>query len=204
MKKYQLKKNNFGFTLVELMVAIAIFSIVMVTAVSALMNVIDANNKARAIKTAINNISLALEGISKDMRMGTEYACGNNSEPNDNCPDGGNIIKYRSIRADYDSALKQYGFAYYKFENGAIKECLEKNGNFCNFTGPFTALTSSEVNISKAVFYVLGVQFPIPDSNKTQPRMIVTISGEAGAKEKIKTIFDLQTSISERTRPKTL
>ena len=191
MKYNQIKK---GFTLVEMMVAIAVFSIVMVTAMSALLNVIDANNKARAIKTAINNISFALEGISKDMRMGTDYACGDGGEPVGDCSSGGNIIKYRSIRADLEANGLKRKFAYYKFDGAQIWSCLQKGTINCS-SQDFIPVTSKEVNLTKVVFYVLGVG----DETK-QPRMIMTISGEAGTKEKIKTTFDLQTSVSQITR----
>lgn len=199
MLKNPIKKNR-GFTLVEMLVAIAVFSIVMVTAMSALLNVIDANNKARSIKTAINNVSFALEGISKDMRMGTEYGCGNGSEPDGDCLSGGNIIKYRSIRADEETIgpLTQHKYVYYKFENDQLEECLEKDGLACNYSGPFTPITSSEVKIEKAVFYVLGTDNTLIP--KPQPRMILTVSGKAGDKEKISTEFDLQTSVSQVTR----
>jgi len=195
MLKNQIKKEK-GFTLVEMMVAIAVFSIVMVTAMSALLNVIDANNKARAIKTAINNISFALEGISKDMRVGTDYACGLDEEPNGDCSDGGNIIKYRSIRADEESVgdSVQRKYAYYKFEGTQIFTCLEKDGIICGINGDFTPITSTEVEMNSVWFYVLGTGDPTK-----QPRLIMTVSGKAG-KGKISTEFDLQTSISQINR----
>jgi prepilin-type N-terminal cleavage/methylation domain-containing protein len=179
-----------GFTLVEMMVAIAVFSIVMVTAMSALLNVIAANNKARAIKTAINNVSFALEGISKDMRMGTDYSCIDELNDNVTCSSEGNIgIKYKSPRA-YSGQ-----YAYYKFEDTAILECLEKEeSDSCAGNLDFMPITSSEVEITKATFYVLGTE-----SDLKQPRMILTLSGKAG-KDKIATTFDLQTGISQRTR----
>ncbi len=189
------KKN--GFTLVEMMVAIAVFSIVMVTAMSALLNVIDANNKARAIKTAINNVSFALEGISKDMRMGTDYVCGVSEDTN--IPDGvdnvctsggGNIIGYKSPRASSGK------MAYYRFHGTQIEECLEKEaGTTCSISD-FQPITSTEATLTNVKFYVLGV-----NEDGKQPRMIMTVSGEAGAKEKIKTQFDLQTGVSQRLRP---
>lgn len=207
MMKYQSKKNNpstklmtrKGFTLIEMMVAIAVFSIVMVTAMSALLNVIDANNKARSIKTAINNISFALEGISKDMRMGTEYEC---FLRDGNCVG----IKYKSPRVE----LK--GYAYYKFqpgqdgESGQVLECLEKDGRNCTSPSDFQPITSAEVNLTDVKFYVLGVENSlnsVDSGTKTQPRMIMTISGTAGPanKPKLQTTFDLQTSVSQRIRP---
>jgi prepilin-type N-terminal cleavage/methylation domain-containing protein len=196
MFRYQNKKIG-GFTLVEMMVAIAVFSIVMVTAMSALLNVIDANNKARSIKTAINNISFALEGISKDMRMGTDYACGNNIEPNGDCTGGGNVIKYKSPRAILSNGTREY--AYYKFEGTKLFECLSNDSVACNYlSGPWTPITSSEVTLTSVKFYIIGAESY--DVLTTQPRMVMTVSGEAGTKEKLKTTFDLQTGISQLTR----
>jgi prepilin-type N-terminal cleavage/methylation domain-containing protein len=208
MGYFSLKKKK-GFTLVEMMVAIAVFSLVMVAAMSALLNVIDANAKARAIKSAINNISFALDGISKDMRMGTDYACGTLSvvsEPvSKDCSDGNtDIIKYRSHRAYYNSGTGEYGYAYYKFAANQIWECLEKSGVSCASAASPTyyPVTSLDVKLNKVTFYVLGVtdSTRAEGNGKTQPRMIITVSGEAGIKEKVKTTFDLQTSISQRTK----
>ena len=204
MKYFNLKDKK-GFTLVEMMVAIAVFSIVMVTAMSALLNVIDANNKARSLKTAVNNISFALDGISKDMRVGTDYKCGTviTSMPSSvalECTNdtGGKIIGYRSPRADLDGSGNRK-YAYYRFKSPQIEECLEKGSVVTCADGDFNPITSGEVTLTKTVFRVLGVESP--DVSTTQPRMIITVSGEAGAKEKIKTRFDLQTSVSQRIRP---
>lgn len=207
MRNHNIKTKCGGFTLVEMMVAIAVFSVVMVTAMSALLNVIDADAKARSIKTAINNISFALEGISKDMRMGTEYACLDNYGAvigDGNCSGGGDGIKYRSNRADVGGDGKNK-FAYYRWKGTQIEGCLEKAPVVSGICGDldFHPITSTEVKLDKVVFYVLGVQNPVPLTNKTQPRMIMTISGTAGSanKARLQTTFDLQTSVSQRIRP---
>jgi len=187
-----------GFTLVEMMVAIAVFSIVMVTAMSALLTVVDANNKARAIKTAINNVSMAIESISKDMRMGTDYGCADSESGSfAECSTGNSVIRYKSPRAFFDISSGERKFAYYKFKTGQIWSCLEKTADMdCSQSSNFLPITSSEVTIKNAVFYVIGTN-PL---DGLQPRMIMTVSGEAGNKEKIKTEFDLQTSVSQRIR----
>jgi prepilin-type N-terminal cleavage/methylation domain-containing protein len=188
-----------GFTLVEMMVAIAVFSIVMVVAMSALLNVIDANNKARSIKTAINNISFALEGISKDMRMGEDYECFETLPDDPNQCAG---IKYRSPRAGVITTGDNKGknmFAYYKYEVTQLYECLEKiSTDDCSIANAvFSPITSYEVTLKKVRFYILGV-----GEDGKQPRMIMTISGTAGPenKPKLQTDFDLQTSVSQRKR----
>lgn len=202
MKKTYFKKT--GFTLVELMVAIAVFSIVMVVATGALLNVIDANQKAQTIKTAINNINFALEGISKDMRMGTNYGCGqevaeNTSEAD--CLTGGKLISYKSP--------KEGGrYVYYRFkktgegenEVGRIERrvCLDNSPQDCSDYSP---LTSSEINITSLSFYLVGASDSRkPLGNRTQPRVLITLTGEAGKKEKTQTQFSLQTSVSQRPR----
>ena len=185
-----LKNKNSGFTLVEMMVAIAVFSVVMVTAMSALLNIIDANNKARAIKVAVDNVSFALEGISKDMRMGTEYKCLDDSGVITPCSSTGNSgIQYQKSDAGGNVIIVRYLFVA---SSGLVKGKIQKEIN----SDSFHDITSSEVNILKMKFYVLNA-----NDNTKQPRMIMTLTGEAGVKDKIKTDFDLQTSVSQRVRP---
>ena len=185
-----LKNKNSGFTLVEMMVAIAVFSVVMVTAMSALLNIIDANNKARAIKVAVDNVSFALEGISKDMRMGTEYKCLDDSGVITPCSSTGNSgIQYQKSDAGGNVIIVRYLFVA---SSGLVKGKIQKEIN----SDGFHDITSSEVNILKMKFYVLNA-----NDNTKQPRMIMTLTGEAGVKDKIKTDFDLQTSVSQRVRP---
>ena len=208
---YKNIKNN-GFTLVEMMVAVAVFSIVMLTAMSALLNVIDANNKARSVKTAINNISFALEGISKDIRVGTDYACGSSVneilgvESGQDCINGGTAIKYRSNRTEKDG--DKFRYSYYSFgENddgiGQIYSCLEKTLADTCASNTFTAVTSPEVDITSARFYVVGNGLD-GGGKKQQPHLIIVISGVAGPKSKtrLQTSFDLQTSVSQILRIK--
>jgi prepilin-type N-terminal cleavage/methylation domain-containing protein len=209
--KYLISKKNRGFTLVELMVAVAVFSIVMVTAASALLNVIEANRKAQAIKTAINNINFALEAISKDMRVGTEYECldedFNKINPDGNCGvSGGVAIRYRSVQAGDDTGNKKL-YAYYYFDNKttgpnsrSIMGCVEDNANDCsNYDANYSRLTSEEIAITSARFYVVGNTAP-GVSPKLQPRMVMTLTGKVNEGKKTETEFNLQTSVSQRAR----
>lgn len=56
-----------------MIVAVALFAIVMVVVVGALVSLIDANRKARTQKTAVNNIHSTIESLSREMREGTDY-----------------------------------------------------------------------------------------------------------------------------------
>ena len=206
MKNLNIKNKNSGFTLVEMMVAIAVFSIVMVMAMGALLNVIESNNKAQSIKTAVDNISFALEGISKDMRMGTKYSCSKDGGSNfiGDCPDGGDTISFKSSKT---IGGVENPYIYYRFLDNQMWSCVGgTSGGSC--TGTYSALTSSPltgvtISATSSRFYVLGVTHSNdPVGTRTQPRAIIVVEGTAGSKAKTQTSFDLQTSISQISRIK--
>src|SRR3989344_2142786 len=64
---------NAGFTLVEMIVAVALFAIVMVVAVAALLSLTAANRKAQAIQSVMNNLNITLDGMVRNIRMGVDY-----------------------------------------------------------------------------------------------------------------------------------
>ena len=64
-----------GFTLIELMTAMAIFTVIMAISMGSITGIFDANRKSRSLKTAITNLNLAVESMSKEMRFGKNYHC---------------------------------------------------------------------------------------------------------------------------------
>jgi prepilin-type N-terminal cleavage/methylation domain-containing protein len=64
------KNINKGFTLIELIVAIFIFSLILIAIVSVFVSTTTAYSKGRAIKTIKENTEFALSSIAKDVRMG--------------------------------------------------------------------------------------------------------------------------------------
>ena len=173
MKKKE-RNNEKGFTLVEMIVAVSIFTVVMFVSVGALLAIADANRKANALRTVMDNLNFAMESMSRSIRTGKDYACG----PSANCPQGGPSIAFtdqNNVRVVYD----------YNAANKSIT--VQKDG------GIPQAITSPEVQIDSLTFYVTGVG---PDGK--QPKVTVSVSGTAGLQEKIKTGFSIQTTISQR------
>ena len=56
--------NKKGFTLIELMVSITIFSIVMLISVGALLSIIDANRKDQSLKSVMKTATSSLGAFS--------------------------------------------------------------------------------------------------------------------------------------------
>lgn len=182
-----------GFTLIEMLVATALFSSVMLIGVSALLSLIDANKKAQALNSVMNNLNFAIESMSRNIRMGTIYHCEfsnsipppNITEPKD-CVDGGKLLAFEPSGGNLLDPSDQIVYRI----NEASLERSENGG----LTGTFINITAPEVTIEEFSFYVEGAS-PL---DNLQPRVVMVIRGSIGAKSKIRTELNLQTMVSQR------
>ena len=173
---YNLKPNK-GFTLVEMLVAISTFMVVMLVAAGSLVSIIDGSNKAQSLKSAINNLNFALESMGKNIRVGTGYSGETCSSLDSSCAG----ISFKSYKNDE--------YITYRFNNEAIERCIGVS-SVCSSGSTFTRLTAPEVKITDMKFYIRG---------NVPQRVLITISGEAGNKERLKTKFNLQTTVAQRS-----
>jgi len=67
-----LKKNQKGFSLIETIIYIALLGVIISFITSLLVNVMASYNRSQASKIVSNNISLAVDTISKDIRDSKE------------------------------------------------------------------------------------------------------------------------------------
>lgn len=191
------KKTLKGFTLVEIIVAMSIFTVVALIAAGALLSVADANRKAQVLKSVMNNLNFSLESMSREIRVGSTYYCndviegtvpGGFSSPR-NCSTGGNFLAFE--KSDGDTTISSDQIIYRL--NGTIIEKSINGGT------TFIGLTPPEVRINETDglrFYVTGA----PQGDGKQPKLTIVVRGEAGIKNKTITDFSLQTSVSQRFR----
>src|SRR3989338_4304258 len=79
-----------GFTLVETIVATALFTVVMLIAVGSLLSIVSVNRKAQALHLVMNNLNVALDGMVRAIRTGSNYYCGGGGyEDPQGCSGGG-------------------------------------------------------------------------------------------------------------------
>lgn len=192
-KNIKQKKENYreGFTLVEIMVAVSIFSIVMMVAIGAVLAIVGANKKAQSLNSVINNLNFAFEGMVRDLRTGYNYEC-NGNNPGDCITDpGGNSISFFSSQA-----------------RGNVTYSLDSETHTINrtFKGITSSLTAPEVYIESLTFYVADTE-PADALNFRQPKILIILKGYAGSavKELDGTVavqnssrFSLQTLVSQR------
>jgi type II secretory pathway pseudopilin PulG len=174
-----------------MMVAVTLFSVVMTISIGSLLSLVDANRKAQALNSVINNLNFALENMSRNIRVGNTYHCRSSSvsvPPNidtaRNCQNGGSLFAFESNKGDVLDSTDQ---VVYRFINSSIEKSI-------NSGITFIAITAPEVTIDKMRFYTVGAV----SGDMLQPRVVMTIQGTAGIGLKTQTSFSLQTTVSQR------
>ncbi|MES2223364.1 MAG: type II secretion system protein [Patescibacteria group bacterium] len=172
------KINTKGFTLIEIMVAVSIFTLVMMVAIGAVLSIVSANKKAQAVSSVLTNLNFALEAMVRDLRTGYDYNCDGGGD----CPngDGGGVISFFSTQSDAP--------VEYTIQNGSIVKSVN--------SGPRLYLTSPEVNITSLKFYVTGT-VKTGSGDYVQPRIIIIINGSYKGFGNLAS-FHLQTMVSQR------
>ena len=189
--KIKNQKNNKGFSLVEMLVAIGIFMSIMTIAISSLISIIGANKKAQLIKSTIDSVTFAVENISREMRIGNNYKCMTASGFSTVCDlvEGSNEVQYTNSSGAPVS---------YKFNKGSQNLLTRTEA------GVTADLISQDsgVNITNVRFYVIGADNELNPvmANRTQPRVIIIASGLIQIKGSTDTSFNIQTSVSQRVR----
>tara|TARA_B100000508_G_scaffold138723_1_gene135357 strand:- start:2496 stop:3152 length:657 start_codon:yes stop_codon:yes gene_type:complete len=85
-------QKQFGFTLVEMVVSLGVFSIVVTIAVGALLVLIGSNDQLQKEQSVMTNLSFAVDSMTREIRTGINYFC--DSRPNKNAgPNGEKIFQ---------------------------------------------------------------------------------------------------------------
>ncbi len=166
-----------GFTLVELIVSIGLFTIVITIVASAYLSLISLNRKARATNDLVSNLSYVVEAMSRSIRTGTNYQCGGLGGTN--CPTSGNSTF--SFTDDQDQSVTF-------FKSGAVIDQSVAGAS------PYP-LTDARITVTNLQFFVQGVG----PGDQTQPRVLFTISGTITPDTNSAPIsFTIESSATER------
>ncbi|MDO8566865.1 MAG: type II secretion system protein [bacterium] len=165
-------KYKQGYTLVELIVAVGLFALIMMLASGAYLVMIDVNRRAQSITTGINNLSFALETMTRTIRTGTDYSCDGDGD----CQNG----------EDNFSVTNSSGVTIsYALSNGIITQRGD-NG--------VAALTDPSVTISSLTFYAFGTV----RGDDFQPRVTIVISGSVPSGPNSSEAFTVETGATMR------
>lgn len=177
-----------GFTLIEILVSVSIFSVVMLIAVTTLLSLVDANRKAQSMQLVMNNLNFAVDHLTRALATGRNYYCqdidvedsgytlpANTAE--NNCLDGENGIVVLT-----DKGLR----TGYAFQGGQLWRNVEDEG--------WLSVTSEDVVIEHMLFMVRNTD----PSDGLQPTVNILVSGYAEGIRNTSSDFNLQTKVTQR------
>lgn len=162
-----------GYTLLEMIVSVGIFSLVMLAATSAYLSLIDLDRRARSVNDVVNNFSFAIDSMAREIRTGTNYQC---DVTGTNCTSGGDSFQF----TDANGRIIRYQVA-----NGQLIATIDDED---------AAITDPRITITALTFYVRGVG----TGDGIQPQVIFTVIGEIPEGEGQATEFSIETSATQR------
>jgi len=194
-------KNNKGFTLIELLVSLSLFAVTMMVGMGALLSLIDANSKAQANQSVMNNLNIAIDGMIRSVRMGFNYSCGTNRLLNKNDCAGlpSNKFSFSNYKGNFQS---------YYLSGKRIFRILCTTSNYNSSSCVTLPVTSEDIEITRFDVLVNGSSASFRAGNVIQPVAVFIIEGVAGSKnissaiygrkDKTRTDFKIQTVATQR------
>lgn len=205
------KKNQKGFTMLEMIVSIGVFATVAVLAVSSLLALTNAQKKALALQSVQDNLRFAIEAIARDLRQGDFLYCGDNLQdiPIDldanGLPRAQDCVGKQIITfLDRENNVTTYRIGdasqLPSSSCGANHLCIEKavrkgaDGTLAakyEEIPVFFPVTSLDIEINRFDLYVVGSS----RTDLVEPRVTVVVEGVAGVGGSTSE-FHLQTTVS--------
>lgn len=204
-------KNQAGFTLIETLVSLALFSVVLVIAGGTIVSVIDVNKRNQAISSVVNNLNYSIDSMIRDIKTGYLYKCDYSDtntlaglklddEPvHKNCPNTANLTLVSTISGD-DAVVKYEFVQPFDTANGYIQKTVyDAMGNMI---GSYSITDKINVNIDDISFSVKNPNAldcdAVSECEYGQPSVFVVIKGKAGNQTIEVSKFYVQTFISQR------
>lgn len=209
-----------GFSLIEMLISLALFSVVITMSVGSLLVLIGANVNARNTQMVMTNLTFALDSMTRDLRTGLSYYCDDVSDfasdgipdefnevggsrfPNgQDCDSGKSALSFvesgGSLTADADGPSSKNNRITFFLEDGSIMRRLG--------TGEAQPVTTDALKIDTLKFYVTGANesyyedATLPD--RQQPSATIYIDGEVEdpARPEQNVSFQVQTTVTQRT-----
>lgn len=143
-----------GYTLVELIVAVGLFSLIMLLASGAYLMMIALNRQTQSISTGINNLSFAFDTMTRSMRTGSEYSCGGLGD----CVSGGSSFSFKNEGG---------AVVTYSLSGSSIQQTIG---------GVQSTLTDPSVTVTSLTFYAFGTR-PASAGDRNQAHVTMVVSG---------------------------
>ncbi|MCX6759704.1 MAG: type II secretion system protein [Candidatus Nealsonbacteria bacterium] len=184
-----MRKN--AFTLIEIMVAVAIFAILLTTFTGFFLSAVQAQRKALASQELIDNVSYNLEYMSRAIRMARKDMAGS-------------CLTTVGAKYNYETNAERNRITFLNYQDkcqeffldgNQLKERKSTNNSAASFEAP---LSLTPLNL-EVISFLLGPSDSWGQEQKTQPRVTFSLEIRGkGQKPELQPLIKIQTTISQR------
>jgi len=190
-QNFSQSKNNKGFTLIEIMVSVAIFAIIMTTGIGALVSITNSYRVSQQNKQVNDALNFSLESMTRELRLGHNYYVPSSGQVNE--------IEVGSLDNVNDSIgfIASDGRGYFIFRYNEENLSLERK-TIGGSVGDNTAqLTNPDlVEITNVRFIVIGTE-SLAEGDARQPLVWIQIQAKPTG-ESDDSISTMQSLVSQR------
>jgi len=199
-----LKPTQRGFTLTEVMVSMTILATVLTIASGSFLIILNASRQAQNNLDLINNLTFAIDSMTREIRTGYGYYCADNKpsplpkigkrDDVQDCATGGQFLSVIEAGGTYDTSLtkKNEGrIHYYLDSNQIIRQFGDNNQNNTNAL----PISPKNIKISTLRFTVSGAA---DRQDSVQPTVSIFLEGVIDEGKKNEVEFFIQTSVTQR------
>ena len=193
---YKRQKNK-AFTLVELMIATSLFTIIMLMGIGSLIVSSDSARASQKLRIAVDNVNFAMESMTRELRTGSYFYCGGSgsmipNSVNDCSSTPEDIITFNP--QEVPGGPSRIGY-YREVRNNSnpvtytLIRCVDSaSPNTCS------DIVSSNVDVRSLKFLVKGSS----PTDMIQPSAQIFMSGVVKVKN-VEIPFSLQSMASQRS-----
>ncbi len=140
--------NTRGFTLIEIMVSVAIFTVIITTGMGALVSLLRNYEVTQNQKKVHDGLNYAFESMTREIRLGKNYYAGSNSSSSQ-----GSVQDGDASSLGFDSADAR-GYIRYYLDDGAL--VMERTDAAVLPDSTSSLTDSTQVTIENIDFNVVG------------------------------------------------
>lgn len=202
MKRKIFKQHNSAFTIIETMIAVALFFVVVMIGMDSLLNASNVHKKSQDQRSIMDNLTFIMEDMSRNIRTGYNYRClptGTLVTPAEisgspqSCPNKGASLIFTPGDGSTPWA--------YKVEVGTSGSLgiLKSTDGAQTWTqlNPDDSNSTSSISFDPVTGFTVTGAEPPSSGNSQQPMVTITLVGKVTTNS-ITTPFSLQTTVSQR------
>jgi len=195
-----------GFSLVEMMVAMSLYSVVSIIVLGSILVLINGNRQNQVEQNVMSSLTMIMDSMTREIRSGVDYFCRDNVFASNvsgtrDCDEGALGISFREITprltVDVEGDRVAYQMRVLNNGRGVIVRKLGTDGDV-------ERITPDQIDILELRFFVTGTEPLIDPStqdltvNATQPAVTIIIRAREVGQTSDDDVVTLQTTVVQR------